>query len=223
MRVAITSLLFVLAPALRAQTTQAIRVDARCVDPDGKPVAGVTLADRWSEVDGHWQWSFECPTPEHPLNLISDQDGRVRGTWVLSPFATPLLAWSADHALAAFVAPSFDPLTHEGVVVGDLRMQRTTEVHAEIRSLSASPACRFGLIWNARDAEGNQRSMHCFLGLDRRKVDVDDITEGASGMRGDANGGGALLEPQPLVLGGVEEVGGNIGHGKLRKGCVRQR
>ncbi len=172
MRILFASCLLVLGAALGAQTTMGIRVDARCVDPQGDPVPSVTLADRWSEVDGHWQWSFECPTPDHPLTLISDQDGRVRGTWVLSPFATPLLAWSADHALAAFVAPSFDPLTHEGVVVGDLRMQRTTEVHAEIRSLSASPACRFGLIWKARDAEGNERSMHCFLGLDRRMVDV---------------------------------------------------
>lgn len=123
---------------LQAQTTGPVTVDARCLDPEGRPVAGVEFGDAWGSVDATWRSGFMCPNPTRPLHLISDADGHIAGTWTLSPMGTPLLGWSRDRSLAAFVEAGFDPDTHRAQVLGPIRMVEAVRLRGTIHTTSAA-------------------------------------------------------------------------------------
>ncbi|MCA8969652.1 MAG: hypothetical protein KDC95_07710 [Planctomycetes bacterium] len=78
MQFAVQLLLSCHSPGLHAQVTEPIRVDARCVDPDGRPLAGVMLADHWQQVDvtdetGETTRLYGCSWGA----IVVDRDGRL--------------------------------------------------------------------------------------------------------------------------------------------------
>lgn len=151
-RLRLLASLSLLGVPLGAQTTAPVAVDAVCIGPDGKPVAGVEFADRWSCVDGVWRASFQCPDPQHPLRLVSDANGRLTGTWTFSPMETPLFGWSPDRSLALRVLPSTDAVTHGLEVRGTLAMVRTVRVRGVVRA-AALTATRLSVRWPAPEAD----------------------------------------------------------------------
>src|SRR5690606_14525737 len=75
----------VLVVAAVAQRSQIVVVDAVCVAPDGTTLAGVEFAEHWQWHEGVWQGAL--PKGSEPARLVSDEHGRLRGTWTQSPFS----------------------------------------------------------------------------------------------------------------------------------------
>ncbi|MGE0142820.1 MAG: hypothetical protein AB7I19_06110 [Planctomycetota bacterium] len=147
MRAQLLLQVLLLATAPAAQTTCEVRIDAQCVDHEGKPVAGVEFGDTVGWDGGKLVRGFLCPNPTHPLRLISDADGRVNGTWTMSPMGTPLFGSSRDHTLAVFVLPSFDDVTHEACVRGTIAMQRAVTLRCTLRTTAPIDSFRLVVSW----------------------------------------------------------------------------
>lgn len=71
-------------------------VDFLVTDEEGKPLAGVELADQWETRDGRLTPGMQGTGSA----LVSDSTGRVRGDWTCW-FDIPLLALTADRKLVA--------------------------------------------------------------------------------------------------------------------------
>lgn len=195
-----------LASVLRAQTTVPIPIDAHCVDPSGRPVAGVEFGDLWSCADGVWRPGFQCPDPNEPLRLVSDATGHVAGTWILSPIGTPLLGWNRERTLVAFVAPTHDPATHESFVRGPIAMRRAVRVRCSLRTTATVAHHRLVVAWNATGpvAPGHEPMRHWFAFSDSRAEFEIALPEGHYELLAGAGSGAAL--PRTLVLGPAHEV-----------------
>ena len=93
------------------QVTTRVEVDALVNDASGEPVAGAKFGDSWAFSAGSWRSALSLGrpgAPEEKAPLISDLEGRLRGTWIMDPFAAPLLGLSADGGLAIFVTADYE-------------------------------------------------------------------------------------------------------------------
>lgn len=133
------ALLAASSPLCPSQTTVEVRVDARVVDQNGKPVANVEFADSWAWSEGRWRGSMSCGAPGSRQPLRSDEQGRLRGVWVESPFSEPLLGYSPDRRLVAFAFSKGDPTTHLYSLRGDVVLAPAVDVVGRLRTTVESP------------------------------------------------------------------------------------
>lgn len=88
-----------LVASLNAQSN-AIQVNGRALDPDGRPLAGVTVAQYWDFAGPPRAFGGGSKAPEV---YRTDDDGTFSGRFAVTLKACSLLALSADHGLAALV------------------------------------------------------------------------------------------------------------------------
>lgn len=190
-----------LAAAAPAQTTAPVSVDARCIGLDGAPVEGVEFGDRWVATDGAWRPAFLCPDPQNPLRLASDADGRIAGTWTLSPMGTPLLGWSRDRSLVAIVPPEWTGTPPAARVSGTIAMQRAVRVRGAIRT--TAPAAHHGLYvtWQVQEPWPNDEGFG--FGMDRPDFEIA-LPPGRYALHAHAGRGAGL--PRTLVLDPARDV-----------------
>lgn len=111
-----------------AQSSWPLAMDAMVTDSAGRPLAGVEFSDSWTSKEGR----LTLPGAEGTA-LVSDERGRLQGTWQVDIFESPLLGLSNDRQLAATVPYiATEPRVRSGKWVGTIVMQDAVELVAEV-------------------------------------------------------------------------------------------
>jgi hypothetical protein len=134
-----------LAP-LTAQRPTGVTIDAQVVDADGKPVADAEFADLWNWSAGRFRGAMHADGLANAIPpLRTDAHGRLRGSWLQTPWETPLFGLSPDQRLAAFVVPEAHPPKFEAVVRGTIVLQPAVVLRGNLRTTIAAPSGPLGV------------------------------------------------------------------------------
>lgn len=213
MRSAATSaVLCWLAATLPAQTTTNVAVDTVVTDAAGRPLAGAEFADRWQFAAGRWCGELSCSPPDQKAPLRSDAEGRLRGTWVMDPFDTPLLGRSPEGALVAVVRPEWTA-GHESVVRQPVVLRPAVVLRGVVRAPGpvsvfvqqvATQVERLGFGWGFRSDTPQVRlplppgTYQVTVGAGHSRATTRTIV--LSGDRGEVDAGSFTILWQPFDL-----------------------